>query len=328
MTKTSEHYQHASSVKPNEKKRLADNDRPTDEAIPSKKHQRDHRDQAHEDPLETLVKWAISNGAEVSNISLSNLTSNDGDETDTKLRGAIAAADIPAGGVIGYLPEKLVLSESTARSSDIGWAITNYFINHPEEANTLGGGTDPYAQGLILLAAYLAHEHFALPKGQSFWSPYLSSLPDKFDLPLEWPEKDISDLLRGTNLAFIVRERRRLLSDAVELVHKACKESNIVWGAKSEKPGKCDLTMEQLIWAYSAIASRAFPKPISVSDQQEESKTSESQELSENEKKEIAASNAILNSTARVSELCLYPVLDMVGLFHNPYHKPPITIMH
>ncbi|KAJ3174554.1 hypothetical protein HK101_010944 [Irineochytrium annulatum] len=220
-----------------------------------------------------FMAWATSHGADVSNISFT---------TAGSLRGAVAAASIPEGGVVGHLPEKLILAESTARSSPFGARICQYMDDNMEEVKRLSGGTDPYAPGLVLLAAFLAYERFVSPS--SFWFPYLTTLPKYFSLPLEWPEDDVDCLLRGTNLMHIVRERRRLLNDAVGLIQRACEG---VDGLKAVGSG---LAYKELLWGYAVIASRAFPKQRGAE----------------------ADADAVV-ATEAVSELCLYPVLDMLN---------------
>ncbi|KAJ3304342.1 hypothetical protein HDU76_005208, partial [Blyttiomyces sp. JEL0837] len=213
--------------------------------------------------LDALLKWAQDNGANVSNIQPANtpLPQSNPNNPDTFIRGALAHSDLEGGSVIGYLPQNLILSESTARASTLGRAIVQYMHKHPDECKSLGGGTDPYAPGLVLLASFLAHERFAPPStSPSFWHPYLNSLPLDFGLPISWPDDQVNSFLSGTSLAFIVRERRKLLQDAVDLVHRACTESN--WQSEYDQPssGKFwKLTYEELVWGYSVIASRAFP---------------------------------------------------------------------
>ncbi|KAJ3412607.1 hypothetical protein HDV05_000475 [Chytridiales sp. JEL 0842] len=239
------------------------------------------------DPLTDLFNWLTSQGADLTPISFSSSIS---------IRGAIASQDIPPNSLLGYLPPHLILSETTAKKSDIGFAVSTYLLNHPSESSKLGGGRDPYAQGMVLLASFIAHEHFVL-REKSFWSLYLDSLPSKFNLPLEWPEEDVRDFLRGTNVEFIVKERRRLLEDAAEIVNRACVEVGVKW---SDEDGT-KLEFEQLLWAYSAIASRAFPKPVN--------EMTAAKSLEEEKRGE----GGLLNGDGRVAELCLYPGLDMLN---------------
>ena len=242
--------------------------------------------------LDNLLKWATDHGAVVDNIGFIEHA----DDHDHFIRGARAKYSIEAGQIIGYLPECLILSETTAKNSHIGKAVMEYMDQHPEDVKALGGGKDPYAAGLVLLAAFIAYSK--RNSSSSFWTPYLSSLPACFGLPIEWPETCIDSYLKNTNIMYIVRERKRLLRDAVDLIRNACKQSEVPW-IENSTDHEVEISYDEMLWAYGVIASRAFPKslPSSLlpSDDIDDLKITFSKD------------------TDKVSELCLYPVLDMLN---------------
>ncbi|KAJ3105854.1 hypothetical protein HDU97_007498 [Phlyctochytrium planicorne] len=231
--------------------------------------------------LKALFEWATQNGANVDGIEIVE------DISSVPSRGAVATRDIEASGVIGHLPDELILSESIARSSKVGSAVFKHMEENADEISAIIGDKDPYAAGLIILAAYIAYARF-VEQENSFWWPYLQTLPVTFDLPVEWTDEEVAALLPGSNIFFIVQERRKLLKNAVKIVNDAFTTHGILQAMEYNK----------ILWAYCAIASRAFPKSSGVI--KPEASSSQADTLDP-----IA--------TNRVSELCLYPILDMLN---------------
>jgi hypothetical protein len=125
---------------------------------------------------------------------------------------------------------------------------------------------------LVLFSVYLAYEHFFNPS--SFWKPYLSSLPPSFKniLPFEWSDTDI-DILKGTPIYHMIKDRIKLINDTVELIRDVLKCYPLPYGEQ------WNVEFSQVAWACGVISSRAFPRKNEEND---------------------------------TTELCLYPVLDMV----------------
>ena len=115
-----------------------------------------------------------------------------------------------------------------------------------------------------------------------FWQPYIESLPSEFDLPLMWSPKEIKYLLYGTSMESITNEKLQWIAQVVEALNK-------VEGY--------EISLYEFKWAYSAISSRAFPRA----------------------KLKEASSSVTNNEWISISEICLYPVLDMLD--HNPTAK-------
>lgn len=164
---------------------------------------------------EKLCTWAKAHGAQVN-----NLIFREDEEGD---RGAYARQSIASNSMIAQIPATLVLSETSARSSRFGARLIDHISSHSNLSDDLSQeGRDPYALGLILLSAFMVYERFENP--ESFWKPYLESLPTSYELPIWWTEEETDQLLGGTNLKHIVAERKKLLRKGLQIVKNACRD--------------------------------------------------------------------------------------------------------
>ncbi|KAJ3148776.1 hypothetical protein HDU86_007331 [Geranomyces michiganensis] len=231
-------------------------------------------------PTDALLSWATANGANITGLVFKDPASTD--DPACIRRAAFTNRHIAANSPIAVIPASLVLSESTARNSVVGAQLHEYLRVHSEELTQRG--RDPYAPGLILLSAFMLFERFENPT--SFWKPYLEALPSEYELPLCWSDVEVEELLKGTNLCHVVRERRKLLKRGLVMVREACGH---LFANKS-------LHWKNFLWAYSAISSRAFPRAQSADADEREHVAEEALEL-----------------CSGASELCLYPVLDMLN---------------
>ncbi|KAJ3236450.1 hypothetical protein HDU81_010745 [Chytriomyces hyalinus] len=220
---------------------------------------------------ETLLNWAENNGAVVSNMRF----------TDTGLspRGVSAKCAIPQGNLIASIPEKIILSSATITASPAGTKLNSFLLASAAETQLLESKGDPFARQVFTLSCFLAHEHFHAKS--SFWQPYLESLPTDFNLPISWPLIESNAFLSGTNLHFIVQERQALIREWTDLANRALAPTKF--------------TVDQILWAYSAISSRSFPRHAS---------RSQFDSINELE---------VLGKGLEVSEICLYPILDMMN---------------
>ncbi|TPX62981.1 hypothetical protein PhCBS80983_g00134 [Powellomyces hirtus] len=230
--------------------------------------------------VQNLLSWAKANGADVGTLEFRE-TVNAEDPLCTT-RAAFSLRSIDANTPIARIPASLVLSETTARTSPLGVRLDAYLRKH--SAVLTQQGKDPYAPGLILLSAFMAYERFENP--DSFWKPYLEALPERYELPLWWSEDEVHRLLGGSNLRHIVEERKKLLNKGLDMIKEACGDL-FVQGT---------MCWENLLWAYSAISSRAFPRARPATVDEREHAAEEAMEIS-----------------SGASELCLYPVLDMLN---------------
>ncbi|KAJ3291545.1 hypothetical protein HK104_005969, partial [Borealophlyctis nickersoniae] len=239
------------------------------------------------DQVEDLVEWARRHGARSDAFSFQYKAPTLEADPYKATRAAFTTRCIPANSEIGFIPSCLVLSETTAHASPFGTRFSDYLNSHKEDAALLSqSGRDPYAPGLIFLSAYLVCERFE-KRATSFWAPYLYSLPARYSIPLWWEEGQVEVAFQGTNLKHVVEERRKLLKVGLDVVKRAC-------GDLFESGS---LTWDHLLWAYSAISSRAFPR---------------AKVKTPTDGRDHAAEGAV-EVAGEASELCLYPVLDMLN---------------
>ncbi|KAJ3046399.1 hypothetical protein HK097_000891, partial [Rhizophlyctis rosea] len=181
-----------------------------------------------------------------------------------------------------------VLSESVALASDFGRQFTTYLKQNPSDsANLSQGGRDPYAPGLVMLSGYLVYERFVKAK-QCFWAPYLYNLPTQYSLPIWWETKELEVGLAGTQLLHVVRERKKLLERGLALLQRACRD---LFQDES-------LNWLNLLWAYSAISSRAFPRSRAATPVTDE---------------RFEIGQETVEAAGEASELCMYPALDLIN---------------
>ncbi|KAJ3168340.1 hypothetical protein HDU88_001780 [Geranomyces variabilis] len=230
--------------------------------------------------VDALISWAAANGASVSGLVFRD-PDNNSDSKCTR-RTAFTDVAIAANCEIARIPALLVLSESTARNSLMGARLHEYLGAHSEDLTQKG--RDPYAPGLILLSAFMVFERFE--NSNSFWKPYLEALPGEYELPLYWADAEVEQLLKGTNLCHVVRERQKLLEKGLAMAQEAC----------GQMFANGSLLWENFLWAYSSISSRAFPRTRAAEV---------------DERRHVA--DEALEVSSGASELCLYPVLDMLN---------------
>ena len=109
-----------------------------------------------------------------------------------------------------------------------------------------------------------------------FFYAYISSLPQQYDLPICWPKDTIDMLLQNTNLHFMTLQKLEWVDKLVSTMT----ENDI------------SITKQDFIWGLATISSRAFPKST------------------------FTLNPDLLNDWVSISEICLYPLLDMFN--HNP----------
>ncbi|KAJ1648736.1 hypothetical protein LPJ64_000055 [Coemansia asiatica] len=140
--------------------------------------------------------------------------------------GVYAQQDISSNERYAYIPHKLVITGKVCQQ-------------------TLGDGL----QGRALLAAFLVHERFVA--ADSFWKPYIDILPQKYHTPLEFDSLELA-LLGGTPVEHAVEDRRSKYKEE----HRAAQRAT-----EGRIPGDV-LTLENYVWAASAVSSRAFSKEL------------------------------------------------------------------
>ncbi|TPX57289.1 hypothetical protein SpCBS45565_g08233 [Spizellomyces sp. 'palustris'] len=241
-----------------------------------------------------LLKWAVEQGADVDNLDFREET---GDDPFNATRTVYARRAISCNCPIARIPAHLILSEETARTSLLGARLTKHFVDNPATYSLLSqSNRDPYAPGLILLSSFLIYERYENPT--SFWRPYLEVLPRRYELPIWWEEEEIDRLLGGTGLRHIVRERRKVLETGLKVLQDVCgdlfKKHSLTWYGNGLSLSRDEQDIEIL---PSAISSRAFPRSRNATSREDREHAAE-------EPVEVAEGT---------SELCLYPILDMLN---------------
>ncbi|KAJ3387342.1 hypothetical protein HDU84_000915 [Entophlyctis sp. JEL0112] len=217
--------------------------------------------------------------------------------------------------------------------------------------------SDAYALASLRLAAVLAFERYHRRSTVSVWDPYLRALPLDYPLhPLAWPDSLCDAYLTGTSLFFIVENRRNMIRAATRFIAELMAEAHTaahVEDPESSKLAENELhdflfdptsfydcwdgnfiTEKELEWGYLTVVSRAFPKGCSMIVDGDSFETKiDNASLSADAKQEAgSASNdasdnvdggALGEVTSKASsglpfsELCLYPVLDMINHKRN-----------
>jgi hypothetical protein len=236
------------------------------------------------DKVEQLFTWARENGAKLDNIEIRY-----GDGGMNVSRTAFARNSVDEDGLIGFIPSSILLSESVAKSSTIGTAVLNAFAQSSE----VDPDKNPHGLELVCLAAFMSVERH---NKESFWAPYLDALPLEYNLPICWPQDSLETLLSGTSLLLMTKQRLRWINSSLSLLNEYLIENKIVLDESSDEKYSL-IKYDDFVWAYSSISSRAFPKA----------------------KKGMAFSNQEdqQEDWIRITEICLYPILDMVFLSPN-----------
>lgn len=229
--------------------------------------------------IEILFSWAASHGAKLENIKIQ---AEAGDKEIN--RCAVAKNSILTNQEICFIPSSILLSESVAMDSTVGKCVAQYVTG----LEIVSPSKYPHAIEIICLAIFMVHQN---RQPESFWKPYLNCLPRKYNLPVCARRVDIKLLFGGTALEFMALERVSWLEEVVAQV-------NIGASEYFQSP----LTLDEILWAYASIISRAFPKSRRQA-------TGDTSDMSLDPE-----SNWIT-----ISEICLYPVLDLLN--HKRNHK-------
>ena len=100
-------------------------------------------------------------------------------------------------------------------------------------------------------------------------------LPVSYSMPLNWTDDQVQTYLKGTDLLHLTAEKKKWLQNALDISQQAL--SKII-------PLNV-LDWDNLLWAYSAISSRAFPRSSGTNGDR--------------------------------NELCLWTILDLMNHDHN-----------
>ncbi|PQM42954.1 protein PLASTID TRANSCRIPTIONALLY ACTIVE 14-like [Prunus yedoensis var. nudiflora] len=156
--------------------------------------------------------------------------------------GLVVSEEIPKGSELIVLPEHVPLRfgslESEGGDGELDSVLVNLARHVPEELWAM-------KLGLKLLQERA--------KTGSFWWPYISSLPETFNIPIFFPGEDIKNL-QYAPLLYQVNKRCRFLLDFEQEVKRALenlKPNDHPFGGQA-------VDASSLGWAMSAVSSRAF----------------------------------------------------------------------
>ncbi|GMF10119.1 unnamed protein product [Phytophthora lilii] len=174
-----------------------------------------------------LLEWLESHGAADSLLDIRYLGKLEG-------HGVFAKQTLKSGQVTLQVPFKVTMNTESAAQSDLAPVLEKY----------------PQIPDDEVLALHLMHER---SKGdESFFAPFIASLPTSFDLPIFWSEAELNEL-KGTNVLLLTNLMKQHLDRDFENIHQAVAEDFPEIFASLPT-----LKVEDYMWAMSVIWSRAF----------------------------------------------------------------------
>ncbi|KAE9019533.1 hypothetical protein PR003_g13039 [Phytophthora rubi] len=174
-----------------------------------------------------LLEWLESHGAADSLLDIRYLGKLEG-------HGVFAKQPLTSGQVTLQVPFQLTMNTESAVKSDLAPVLEKY----------------PQIPDDEVLALHLMHER---SKGdESFFAPFIASMPTTFDLPVFWTEAELNEL-KGTNVLLLTQLMKKHLERDFENIHQAVAED--VAEIFASLP---TLTIDDYMWAMSVIWSRAF----------------------------------------------------------------------
>lgn len=156
--------------------------------------------------------------------------------------GLVAIEEIPKGSELIVLPEHVPLRFGSLESEGGDGGLDSVFVNLARHV--------PEELWAMKLGLKLLQER---AKTGSFWWPYISSLPETFNIPIFFPGEDIKNL-QYAPLLYQVNKRCRFLLDFEQEVKRALenlKPNDHPFGGQA-------VDASSLGWAMSAVSSRAF----------------------------------------------------------------------
>ncbi|GMF56704.1 unnamed protein product [Phytophthora fragariaefolia] len=174
-----------------------------------------------------LLEWLEAHGTPDSLLDIRYLGKIEG-------HGVFAKQALASGQVTLRVPFKLTMNVESAAKSDLAPVIEKY----------------PQIPDDEVLAMHLMYER---SKGdESFFAPFIASMPTTFDMPVFWTEAELNELT-GTNVLLLTQLMKQHLARDFDNIHQAVVEDfpDIFVALPT-------LTIEDYMWAMSVIWSRAF----------------------------------------------------------------------
>lgn len=169
--------------------------------------------------LATLLRWLEDGGARLPKLHIARQENGE--------RSVLARSDIASGEAVLQVPRSHLITLEVARSSDIGRLIQSHINPDNEE---------------IYLASFLLQEKV---RPDSFWKPYVDTLPEAFPhVPLFFGDSERA-LLKGSFLLTLLEfQGYTLRQDHALLCQKV--------------PGYERFSLEEFAWARLSVSSRNF----------------------------------------------------------------------
>ncbi|ETP50491.1 hypothetical protein F442_04198 [Phytophthora nicotianae P10297] len=175
----------------------------------------------------TLLEWLKAHGGVDSLLDIRYLGKLEG-------HGVFAKQELTSGQVTLRVPFKLTMNTESAAKSDLAPVLEKY----------------PQIPDDEVLALHLMHERSK--SNDSFFAPFIASLPTTFDLPVFWSDSELNEL-KGTNVLLLTQLMKKQLQRDFENIHQAVAEDFPEIFASLPT-----LTLDDYTWAMSVIWSRAF----------------------------------------------------------------------
>mmetsp|Transcript_59859 Transcript_59859/g.140951 ORF Transcript_59859/g.140951 Transcript_59859/m.140951 type:complete len:465 (-) Transcript_59859:243-1637(-) len=187
-----------------------------------------------------LLPWAKEHGAVIHNAELQK---DDGEEGFS----LVATADIEQGQVIMSIPAGLLFPTRVSPSSPVANMIENATIGR-----------------ISAMCLYLVAEKV---DPQSFWAPWIKTLPDKFHHALAYTEEDMqhfqASAFKELRTRKVTSVHREYVETIVPLLEKLPKDDAVFTREA--------FSYERFVWAYSVITTRAiFPGLLSEQERSED----------------------------------------------------------
>ncbi|KAK3786270.1 hypothetical protein RRG08_002014 [Elysia crispata] len=176
--------------------------------------------------FDPFLKWLNDNGVNTESIEIS--------EFPGVGFGLKTMKDLKEGDKLLQIPRKLMLTVDSAKKSSLGPLISE----------------DKILQVMpnVTLALHVLNEKFT---PNSFWKPYIDSLPNKYSTPLYWGSEELQ-LLKGSPVQGDAINQYRNIARQYAYFYRLLQKSPAV----KDLPLKEHFTFENYRWAVSTVMTR------------------------------------------------------------------------
>ena len=196
--------------------------------------------------VDALLRWADKNGASEVCTRIGMV------ENEKKIRGLGTCRAVRRGEELYRIPLSVALTLDVAIRSDVGPICRRLAFEsgllYTDEGVSLDESGSRFA-----LALLIAHER--LKGSQSFWAPWIESLPQHYDCLVAW--KDTNEELGALQCPELIRTARR----SKRLLRRVWKQiKGLIEDEKtiSKSTRLADMNYDIFLWGYLTIESRAL----------------------------------------------------------------------